>query len=410
MIFMPPRHGKSFIASERFPTWVIGKCPEIEVKCCSYGAELANDFSRHALDLVESDYYMQVFPRTKLSKRRKKLSHWETKKGGGYGSTGIGGALTGKGAHILVIDDPFKDWKVALSENAREDCWNWYQSTAYTRLAPGGGVLVIQTRWHYDDLSGRLLEKQKEKGADQWEILSFPAIADKPEKHRKVGEALHPERFSLDALNNIKANQAHKIWISLYQQKPAEEEGNEFKRADFRYYESPPEITRIIISVDATFKDAETCDNVSVTVWGDAFPDFYMLENITKQAGFTETCAIIDKLYKDYPGAVLLIEEEANGAAIIETMTRKYPGVIAVHPIGGKVARARAMAHVVEGHNLFVPKWVRWVPDYIDEMCAFPFGKNDDQVDSTTQAVNYMLGKEEILGIEIHPQKTYSRR
>lgn len=202
-----------------------------------------------------------------------------------------------------------------------------------------------------------------------------------------------------------------KVWTSLFQQRPSAEEGEEFKKAWFKHYVNPPEIFRIVISVDAAFKEEETNDQVSVQVWGDANPDFYLLENITNHMGFSATCEVIDMLIEKLPEApTILIEDKANGSAIIETMMRKYPGVIAVNPLGGKLSRARAITGIAEAGNIHIPKYAAWKEDYLDELCAFPFGKYDDQVDATTQALNYLLGNEEGGDFEVYTKASYSRR
>ena len=412
--FLPPGSGKSFLSSERFPAWVLGRAPWLQFIVSSYGASLADDFSGNTLDLCRGEYFRGVFPKFKLG-RKQTFKEWKTSKGGAYRSAGIGGPITGKRAHVFVIDDPFKDWMEAMSQKQRDTVWNWYQSVAYTRLHPGGGILMIQTRWHHDDLAGRVMDAMdKMPDADKWKIVSYPAIAETDEVHRKKGEALHPERYSLPLLTSIMANLASKIWTSLYQQRPSEQEGTEFKRRHFRFFRHSPIINRIVISVDANFKAAETTDNVSIQVIGEGEEgNYYLLDNVTKNMGFLDTCKEIDKLLKVYPASTLLIEEAANGMAIIDTMVRKYENlnVVGLNPLGGKVARARAMVHVVEGGHFYVWENGEWKETYLDEMCTFPFGAYDDQVDATTQAINYLMGNtDEGQGLTIYTATSYSRR
>ena len=189
MLFMPPRHGKSTLASVAFPAWHMGRNPDHEFISCSYSGSLAMGFSRKVRQLLREPTYKTAF-KTRLDPDSQSAEAWLTTAGGGYVAAGVGGGITGKGAHILVIDDPVKNRDDAESQNNRDSNWDWYTSTAYTRLAPGGGVLVILTRWHDDDLAGRLLRAGTE-GGDEWEVVSYPAIAEEDEQFRQAGEALH---------------------------------------------------------------------------------------------------------------------------------------------------------------------------------------------------------------------------
>ncbi len=184
MLFMPPRHGKSTLASIAFPAWHLGRNPEHEFISCSYSGSLAMSFSRKVRQVLREPSYKKVFEDTRLDKDSQSVESWQTTQGGGYVAAGVGGGITGKGAHILLIDDPVKNREDAESENNREATWDWYTSTAYTRLAPGGGILVILTRWHDDDLAGRLLTAS-ENGADDWEVVKYPALAEEDEEFRK---------------------------------------------------------------------------------------------------------------------------------------------------------------------------------------------------------------------------------
>jgi predicted phage terminase large subunit-like protein len=222
MIFMPPRHGKSELASRRFPAWYLGRNPNAEIIAASYNSDLAADFGRDVRAIVQSEEYAATFPGVGLRVDSKAADRWHTNVGGAYRAAGVGTAMTGRGADLLLIDDPVKDREEADSELRRDRVWDWYRSTAYTRLSPGGRVVVIQTRWHEDDLSGRLLEQMKTAG-DQWEILDLPAICDD-------GVALWPERYPLERLLAIKATVGQREWSALFQQKPQPDEGGFFKR------------------------------------------------------------------------------------------------------------------------------------------------------------------------------------
>jgi predicted phage terminase large subunit-like protein len=228
MIFMPPRHGKSELASKRFPAWCLGKNPKRQIIAASYNSDLANDFGRNVRNLVAEPEFGQVFPGVTLAPDSQAAMRMNTNHGGTYVAAGVGTAVTGRGAHIALIDDPFKDREEADSERRRELVWDWYRSTLYTRLMPGGAIVLIQTRWHEDDLAGRLLEQEPE----QWEVLELPAID-------KAGEALWPEWYDITALERIKATIGPREWSALYQQQPQPDEGTFFKREWFGEWKDP---------------------------------------------------------------------------------------------------------------------------------------------------------------------------
>ena len=213
MLFMPPRHGKSTLASVSFPAWHLGRNPEHEFISCSYSGSLAMGFSRKVRQLLREPTYKTAF-QTRLDPDSQSAEAWLTTGGGGYVAAGVGGGITGKGAHVLVIDDPIKNREDSESENNRSANWDWYTSTAYTRLAPGGGILVILTRWHDDDLAGRLL-KASDEGGDVWEVVRYPAIAEEKEEYRDHGEALPPESYSLAALSQIRSAVGPRDWSAL---------------------------------------------------------------------------------------------------------------------------------------------------------------------------------------------------
>jgi len=227
MITMPPRHGKSELASRRFPAWFLGRQPNRGIIAASYNSDLATDFGREVRAIVNSQEYGAIF-KTSLSQDSRAANRWNTAQGGTHIAAGVGTAVTGRGADVLLIDDPLKDRDEADSEVKRQRIWDWYTSTAYTRLAPGGRVVVIQTRWSEDDLSGRLLDAM-ESGGDDWTVLSLPAISEQ-------GEPLWPERYPIKALERIRANIGNRDWSALYQQEPAPEEGLYFKREWMRHY------------------------------------------------------------------------------------------------------------------------------------------------------------------------------
>jgi len=235
MLFLPPRHGKSQLATINFPAWYLGRNPSKEVITASYSGELAQDFGGKTRDLVNSEQYQHIFG-IKLRPDEQSRSKWSTEQAGTYTAVGVGGAITGRGANILIIDDPIKNREEADSEVYRDKVWNWYTSTAYTRLEKNGAVILIVTRWHFDDLAGRLLEQMK-NGGEKWEIIRFPGIAEEDEEFRKIGEPLWPDKYDFEALNNIKQTIGLMEFSALYQQTPLVSELQEFKPNYFRYFE-----------------------------------------------------------------------------------------------------------------------------------------------------------------------------
>jgi predicted phage terminase large subunit-like protein len=229
MIFMPPRHGKSELASKRFPAWCLGRKPERQIIAASYNSDLANDFGRNVRNLVAEPEFQHVFPAVSLAPDSQAANRMNTNHGGAYVAAGVGTAVTGRGAHIALIDDPFKDREEADSERRRELVWDWYRSTLYTRLMPGGSIVLIQTRWHEDDLAGRLLEQER----DQWDVLDLPAL-------NAHGEALWPAWYDVPALQRIRDTIGPREWSALYQQRPQPDEGTFFQREWFKEWKQLP--------------------------------------------------------------------------------------------------------------------------------------------------------------------------
>ena len=251
MIFLPPRHGKSLIASTLFPAWYLGRHPDHHVIFATYGQELSDDFGRRVRNSIVDQVHEAVFPNCRLSDDSSAAHRFNTTKGGAYYAVGRGGPITGRGAHLLLIDDPIKDREEANSETIRKSLHEWFASVAYTRLTPKGAVIVIQTRWHEDDLAGWLL---REHGSENWDVLSLPALAEHDESFRREGEALWPERFPLEDLNRKRQLVGGAAWASLYQQRPAAAEGAIFKRGWWRSYRELPQFSQVVQSWDTAFK------------------------------------------------------------------------------------------------------------------------------------------------------------
>lgn len=386
MLFVPPRHGKSFIVSERFPAWHLGHHPEHHVVVASYAASLAKRASKKARGLTREDWYAASFPELALDPEKQAVEEWETTAGGGYKAVGVGGGLTGSGANVLIIDDPIKDRAQAESAAYREAVYDWYTSTAYTRLMPGGGVLVMHTRWHEDDLAGRLL-RDAELDGDQWEIIRYPAIAEVDEEHRKAGEALHPERYSLERLEAIKGAVGTRDWASLYQQRPAALEGGIVKLAWFKRYGTPPaNPLRIVQSWDTANKAKEINDPWVCSTWAETATGYYLLDVYRKRMEYPEGKRTAKSLGEKWQPHAVLIEDKSSGSSLIQDLRiESNLPVLAVTPTTDKVVRMSTQSHVVESGRVFLPESAPWLVDFEAEVGAFPQATHDDQVDSMSQ-------------------------
>lgn len=413
LIEAPPRHGKSRLTSECYPPWHLGKYPQHEIVVAGYGLAIAQDRTKAARDLALSETNEIIFPWARVSRDSSAKANWQLEGyKGSLRAVGQTGPLTGRGAEILILDDLVKDYAAALSPLQRDAVWNWYLSTAYTRLAPGGGIIIIMTRWHDDDLAGRALLEQADEG---WEIVSYPAIATRDEKHRKVGEALHPERFPLEDLQKKKRALGSAIFQALYQQSPTSPGGSVWKEAWFNFWTSdkgkvkadprfkvrPSSFGAIYQSWDLTFKATKSGSYVVGQVWGKRGSDLYLLDEVRGRWGFVETKAQIEATLKRWPATrKVLIEDKANGPAIIDALRGSLGRKIkAVQPDGSKIARAHAVAGVLESGRVYLPDpdAVPWVSDYVEEVCLFPVGANDDRVDSTSQFLRYAAKTRPIL-------------
>ena len=403
IITMPPRSGKSEIVSRRFPAYFLGKYPDLSIISVSYSASLAEDFSRDVQRIIDSDEYKKIFPDTKLSDKKDKnykrtsdffeiVDHK-----GVYCSAGVGGSITGKGCDILIIDDPIKNRQEANSETVRKKIYDWYSSTAYTRLSPIGGVIMMCTRWHLDDLIGKVLSDKNQK---PFHVISYPAIAEHDEPHRKQGEALHPERFSLEILNEIKSTLSTADWLSLYQQKPVPEGGAIFETSKIRYYDEssePKRFDQIVGSWDMTFKENKTSDFVVGQLWGRKGADFYLLDMVRDRMDFVKTLKVFINFANKHKNCnCWLVEDKANGTAIISTLKKHISGIIPITPKESKQERAYAITPYLEAGNIFFPKNQNFTKDLEEEMLQFPAGAHDDTVDSMTQALNYFRMKKRV--------------
>ena len=396
MIFMPPRHGKSMSVTETFPSYFIGRNPTRRVIEVSYGDSLAQRFGKFNRQKVQ-EYGEELFGVT-VSKEKASMTDWDiTGYRGGMISAGIGAGITGLGADCLIIDDPIKNKEEAESETYRNKVWGEWQNTLRTRLHPGAAVIIILTRWHYDDLAGRLLSPEYGEVED-WTILSLPAIAEEGDLlNREPGEPLWPEHgYDLEWAESTKNAVGSMTWNALYQQRPAPVEGAMIKRHWWRYYtELPKDFDQVIQSWDLSFKDSDGSDFVSGQVWGSVGARIYMLpDREYGRMDFPATLKAFERLTKRNPKALTkLVEDKANGPAVIAMLRHKIGGIIPINPRGSKVARASAVSPLIEAGNVYLPSPAicPWITDFVEECTSFPSGKNDDQIDSMTQALQRFM-------------------
>lgn len=399
IICMPPRSGKSQIISRNFPAYLFGRDPDLNVISASYSGDLASRFNLDVQRIIESDEYKNIFPNTFLGGKsypqyKKTDSLFEiVNHKGSYRSAGVGGGVTGMGCDILIIDDPLKDRAEANSPTIRTKLIDWYKSTAYTRLSDGGGIIVLQTRWHTADLAGTLIKEMEDPEKDQFKVIEYQAIAEHDEKHRKKGEALHPERYSLAKLEAIRQTLGAYEWASLYQQHPVPKEEAIFKLDNFRRYNEkniPVSFDRILGSWDMTFKDKKDNDFVVGQVWGKKGADFYLLDQVRGQWDFVKTLKVFIQLAEKWKRCHgWLIEDKANGSAIISTLKKQISGLKPINPTESKIARAEAISIYIETGNVYIPENAPYIADLEDEIINFPAVDHDDQIDCMTQALNY---------------------
>lgn len=378
MITMPPRHGKSELASRRFPAWYLGRNPSRQIIAASYNSDLSTDFGREVRNIVGCDEYKCLFD-VELAVDSQAANRWHTNQKGMYVAAGVGTAITGRGADILLIDDPFKDRQEADSEVRRETVWNWYTSTAYTRLMPGGSVIVINTRWHDDDLSGRLIA-QSEAGGDQWEILSLPAINGN-------GEALWPDWYPISRLEEIKSVLPARDWNSLYQQNPIPDDGDYFKLDWFGEYDKLPDGLAYYGASDCAVTD-DGGDFTEHGIFGiDRNKNIYVADwwrgKTTADKWIEAQCDLILKhspvMWFGEKGVI----QRTIEPYMIQRMTERnaFCRIEWLASTTDKPTRARPIQGMASMGKVFLPKNSLWKSDILNQLLRFPAGKHDDAVD-----------------------------
>jgi len=390
IICMPPRHGKSLLTSQLFPAWYLGRNPAKSIIASSYGQELASDFGRRVRNFASERLHRQIFPDCVIADDSDSVHRFHTTAGGAYYAVGAGGPLTGRGADLLLIDDPIKSAEDARSATFRRSLQDWYESVAYTRLEPGGAVVIIATRWHEADLVGWLLKEHPSEG---WKVICLPAIAEQNEGWRGEGDALWPSRFPIETLARIREAIGSAAWTALYQQRPAPEEGGIFKREWWRPYAGPVECHRTIFSLDTAFKTGLSNDYSVIGIVGEARDGFYLRHISRGRWEFPELKRQAAALAEIWQPHAVLIEDAASGQSLIQALKAetRLP-ILPVKPMGDKQSRAHAVSPLVESGRVFVPSEAPWLADFLDEVTSFPAAPHDDQVDALAQALTYLRG------------------
>ena len=388
IVNMPPRHTKSEFASHLFPAFFMGRHPKAKLIQTTHTGELSIRFGRKTKNLLESDEYAKVFPNVTLATDSKAAGRWESNHGGEYFAAGVGGAITGRGADLLVIDDPHSE-QDALSPTVLDSHYEWYTSGPRQRLQPGGAIVLVMTSWSVKDLTGRLLEAQgKEEMADQWEIVEFPAILNE--------KPMWGNFWDMDNLNKVKASIPLTKWNAQWMQNPTSEEGALIKREWWKKWEEDkiPELKYIIQSYDTAYSKKETADYSAITTWGifkpsdDDRESLILLDAKRGRWNFPELKKIAMEEYKYWEPEAILIEAKASGLPLTHELQKAGIPVINFTPSKGndKHSRVNSVAPLFESGAIWAPN-KKFAEEVIEECAAFPFGDNDDYVDSTTQAL-----------------------
>jgi predicted phage terminase large subunit-like protein len=399
---MPPRHGKSQLVSIYFPAWFLGKNPDKKVLMVSHTTDLAVDFGRKVRNLISTDQYKEIFPDTQLAIDSKSAGRWNTSKGGEYFACGVGSALAGRGAHLLLVDDPHNEQDIINGNlDVFDKAYEWFTFGARTRLMPGGRVAIIQTRWHLDDLTGRVTRDMTQNElADKYEVVEFPAIleTEDPEKPTNfIEKPLWPEFFNLDALYRTKASMPLFQWNAQYQQTPTAEEAALVKREWWNEWEEeqPPTCEYLIMSLDAAAEKHNRADYTALTVWGVFFNDeedryeLILLNSIKQRMEFPELKQLSYEQYLEWEPDSFIVEKKGSGTPLYQELRRMGLVVQEYTPhrgSGDKMARLNSVADIIKSGLCWVPQ-TRWAEEVVEEIAGFPFMSNDDLVDSTVMAL-----------------------
>ena len=393
IINMPPRHTKSEFASYLLPAWFLGNFPEKKVIQTSHTAELAVGFGRKVRNLVDQDVYTEIFPGVGLQADSKAAGRWNTNKGGDYFAIGVGGAVTGKGADILIIDDPHSEQEAAMAASNPEvydKVYEWYTSGPRQRLQPGGSIVIVMTRWAQRDLTGQVIKSAMQRSGEEWEVIEFPAILPS-------GNPLWPQFWSKTELEALREELPNAKWQAQYQQNPVGNESAIIKRDWWKWWEKddPPVCEFILQSWDTAFEKTQRADYSAGTTWGifnceeDNFaPNIILLNTYKKRVEFPELKRDVLREYNEYEPDSLIVEKKASGAPLIYDLRAMGIPVQEYTPGKGqdKIARLNSVSDIIASGKVWVPQ-TRWAEELVDEVAAFPSGEHDDLVDATTLAL-----------------------
>ena len=393
IINMPPRHTKSEFASYLLPAWFLGKYPHKKVIQTSHTAELAVGFGRKVRNLVDSEVYKEIFPDLNLQADSKAAGRWNTSKGGDYFAIGVGGAVTGKGADILIIDDPHSEQEAAMAASNPEvydKVYEWYTSGPRQRLQPGGAIVIVMTRWSMRDLTGQVIKASASRGGEEWEVIEFPAILPS-------GNPLWPEFWSLDELSALREELPNAKWQAQYQQNPVGNESAIVKRDWWKIWEEqdPPECDYLLQTWDTAFEKNNRADPTAGTLWGVFYnnkdhnlPNIILLNTYRRRVEWVDLKKDVLKEYHEWQPDGILIEKKATGAPLIYELRAMGIPVQEFTPSRGqdKIARLNSVADIIASGKVWVPE-TRWAEELVDEIAAFPAGEHDDLVDATTLAL-----------------------
>jgi predicted phage terminase large subunit-like protein len=393
IINMPPRHTKSEFASYMLPAWFLGRFPGKKIIQTSNTAELAVGFGRKVRNLVGSEQYAKIFPDVGLKSDSKAAGRWATSAGGDYFAIGVGGTVTGKGADLLIIDDPHSEQEAAIAASNPEvydKVFEWYSSGPRQRLQPGGAIVVVMTRWSKRDLTGRILQSSIERDGDSWDVISFPAILSD-------GEPLWPQFWPVEELLALKEELPVSKWNAQYQQEPTSEAGALVKREWWQNWENekPPTCEFIIQSWDTAFTKNERSDYSACTTWGVFYkdedqkdPHIILLDAYKERLEFPELKERAFQMWKEWEPDAFIVEAKAAGSPLIFELRRMGIPVSEFTPTKGndKIARLNSVTDLFASGKVWAPP-KRWAEEVIEEMAAFPNSEHDDLVDSSTQAL-----------------------
>ena len=393
IINMPPRHTKSEFASYLLPAWFLGRFPHKKVIQTSHTAELAVGFGRKVRNLVDSEVYKDIFPYLSLSADSKAAGRWNTSKGGDYFAIGVGGAVTGKGADVLIIDDPHSEQEAAMAAvnpDVYDKVYEWYTSGPRQRLQPGGAIVIVMTRWAQRDLTGQVLKSAAQRSGEEWEVIEFPAILPS-------GNPLWPQFWSVEELNALREELPNSKWQAQYQQNPVGNESAIVKRDWWKWWEKdePPRCEYILQTWDTAFEKNNRADYSAGTTWGvfyldedRALPNIILLNTYKKRVEFPDLKRDVLREYDMYEPDGVLIEKKASGAPLIYDLRAMGVPVQEYTPSKGqdKIARLNSVSDIIASGKVWVPQ-TRWAEELVDEIAAFPSGEHDDLVDATTLAL-----------------------